>query len=128
MLPMVMRLVLGLCAAGCFSGGSLFMKASAGMSRLWPTLAVFGLFAIGIVVNIALVRAGDEVGPAVMIVIGFETLLGFVLAAMLFGEDLSTTRVLAVALVLVGILLLSAESSSGDAPEPASTASLSAER
>ncbi len=121
---MTSRIVLALLAASCFTGGALLMKPAAGLSRLWPTLGVFGLFVVGAAINVVLVRIGDAVGPAALAVIGAETVLAVVVSALVYGERLTPTRLAALSLVLIGVVILSAEqptSSTGE--EPLTTAS-----
>jgi multidrug transporter EmrE-like cation transporter len=116
---MTSRIVLALLAASCFTGGALLMKPAAGLSRLWPTLGVFGLFVVGAAINVVLVRIGDAVGPAALAVIGAETVLAVVVSAIVFGERLTPTRLAALSLVLIGVVILSAEQPSaptGDEP------------
>lgn len=102
----IVRTALALGAAGCFVAGSMFMKPSAGFTRLWPSLAVFVCFAIGITLDVFLVRARGEVGSAVVLIVGLEAAFSAVIARWLFGEPFDRVRVLAMALVLAGVVLL----------------------
>lgn len=101
-----MLYALALVAAGCFTGGGLLTKPADGLSRLWPTLAMLGLFVLGAACLALLVQLGGEVGSAYLIVIGLEAVLAFVLAAILFGERVTILRSFAVLLVLAGTVLL----------------------
>lgn len=105
---MVLRILLAIGASVFFVTGSMFMKPSEGLTRLWPSLAVFAAFAAGLVLDIVLVRLGDGVGTAFFLVIGLESVMAVALASMLYGERLTLTRCAAMALVLVGVLLLAA--------------------
>ncbi len=103
---MLVRLALAAGAATCFVAGSMFMKPADGFGRLGPSLAVFACFAAGVTLDVLLVRMGDEVGPAVVLIVGLEVALSAVLASWLFGEPLSVQRICAIVLVLAGVLLL----------------------
>ena len=93
-------------AALSFTVGGIFMKLSDGLSKLWPSVAIFVLFAVGAVLNTLLVKRGGELGPAYTIIVGLEAVLAFVFGVLFFGEDRSWPRLLGVALILGGLLLL----------------------
>ncbi len=103
---MHVRLALAVGAAACFVAGSMLMKPASGFGRLVPTLGVFACFALGVTLDVLLVRAGDEVGPAVVLIVGLELVFSVLLAAWLFGEQLSPARIVAVVLVLAGMVAL----------------------
>lgn len=113
---MVLRILLAIGASVFFVTGSMFMKPSEGLTRLWPSVAVFAAFAAGLVLDIVLVRLGDGVGTAFFLVIGLESVMAVALASMLYGERLTLSRCAAMALVLMGVLLLAAaDGHDGDA-------------
>lgn len=117
---MVLRILLAIGASVFFVTGSMFMKPSEGLTRLWPSLAVFAAFAAGLVLDIVLVRLGDGVGTAFFLVIGLESVMAVGLAAVLYGERLTPGRCAAMALVLAGVLLLAAtDGHDGDAADGA---------
>lgn len=98
--------VLSATSAACFAGGGLLMKPSAGFSRIWPSLAVGVLFVSGTVLLAVTVNAKGEVGPSYLIIGALETVLVFALGVLLFDDQLSGVRLVAVALVLAGTVLL----------------------
>jgi multidrug transporter EmrE-like cation transporter len=98
--------VMALLAALCFTVGGIFMKLSEGLTKLWPSVAIFVLFAVGATLNTLLVKRGGELGPAYTVIVGLESVLAFVFGVVFFGEDRSWPRLLGVALVLGGLLLL----------------------
>lgn len=98
--------MLAVAASGCFTAGGLLMKPAAGLTRLAPSAAVFVLFVLGAACLARLVHLGGEVGPAYLVVVGLETVLAFALGAALFGEALTGTRLVAVALVFGGTAIL----------------------
>jgi multidrug transporter EmrE-like cation transporter len=93
-------------AALSFTVGGIFMKLSDGLTKLWPSVAIFVLFAVGAVLNTLLVKRGGELGPAYTIIVGLEAVLAFAFGVLFFGEDRSWPRLLGVALILGGLLLL----------------------
>ena len=80
--------VCSLTAAACFTGGGLLTKPAAGLSRMVPTLAMFGLFVVGAGLLAMAVKHDGEVGPAYLVVVGLETVLAFALGVALYGEQL----------------------------------------
>ena len=98
--------VCSLTAAACFTGGGLLTKPAAGLSRLVPTMAMFGLFVAGAALLAMAVQRDGEVGPAYLVVVGLETVLAFALGIALYGEQLTMPRVAAVALVMGGTAML----------------------
>jgi multidrug transporter EmrE-like cation transporter len=104
--PGVMLYTLALIAAGCFTAGGLLTKPADGLRRMWPTVAVLALFALGAACLTLVVHRGGEVGPPYLVVVGLEAVLAFVLAAVFFHEQVTLTRTFAVLLVLGGTVLL----------------------
>lgn len=78
---------MALAAAAAFTVGGVFMKLSQGMTRLLPTLAVLGLFAVGAALMTLSVEARGELGAAYLVTLGLETVLAFAFGALLFGEQ-----------------------------------------
>lgn len=107
-------LLLAVLSAVCFTTGGVFMKHSDGLTKLFPTLAVFGLFIVGACFNILLMKR-EDLGVAYVFVLGIEAVLAFLLGVWIFKEPLLLPRMLGVALIMIGILLLK---SGGDAATP----------
>jgi multidrug transporter EmrE-like cation transporter len=82
------------------------MKPAAGFTRLGPSIAVFVCFALGILLDVYLVRSLGDVGPAVILIGGLEATFTVLMARLLFDESLDARRVAAMALVLSGVALL----------------------
>ena len=116
------KILLALSAALCFAGGGMLMKPSAGLTRLWPSVGVFTLFAIGAALNIALVRIGEDVGPAYLAVAGTETVVALFLAWLIYGERVGSLRLGAALLISIGVVILSAESGGSDRVDVEETA------
>lgn len=111
---MAVKIVLSIVAALFFALGGMLMKPSEGLTRLWPSVGVFALFAVGAALNIVLVRLGDDVGPAYLAVAGAETVVALFLAWLFYGERVGSMRLGAALLISVGVVVLAADPGSGD--------------
>ncbi len=100
-----MQLLLLTLAAVCFATGGLLMKLSQGVTRPLPTAGFLALFLAGAVVQAVAMRHAD-LGVAYIIVLGLEAGLTVVFSAALLREAWPAERVLAVALIVAGVLLL----------------------
>jgi quaternary ammonium compound-resistance protein SugE len=100
-----MYLLLTLGAALAFSVGGVFMKYAQGMTKLWPSLAMFLLFAVGAACQTFALRKAN-LGVAYLFVLGLEAVLAFVFGVLFFQEDRSLVKLLGVAAIVVGIVLL----------------------
>jgi multidrug transporter EmrE-like cation transporter len=92
-------------AALCFTLGGVCMKASAGLTRVWPSVLMSVLFVTGAAMQ-AVVMRQEDMSVAYISVLGLEALLAFVCGALLFGEAISASRVCAVVLIITGVVLL----------------------
>ena len=99
-----MTFACSLTAAACFTGGGLLTKPA--LSRIGPTVAMFGLFVIGAALLAAAVDRDGEIGPAYLIVVGLETVLAFALGVALYDEQLTTLRIAAVMLAMSGTAIV----------------------
>jgi multidrug transporter EmrE-like cation transporter len=102
---MQMSLMAG--AAAAFTFGGVLMKWSDGMTRGWYTAAFLLCFAAGAVAQAAAMR-GQEMGTVYLVVVGLECVFAFALGAVVFGEPINLSRVVAAALVTSGVVLLRA--------------------
>ena len=81
------------------------MKASEGLTRLWPSVGVFGAFCLGAALQaLGMRRAGMAV--TYVLVLGLEAITAFGLSAAFLGERITAVRIAALALVIAGITLL----------------------
>ena len=92
-------------AALSFSIGGYFMKLSAGLTHLRPTLLMFGFFSVGAVLQTVAMR-GEQMAVTYIVVLGFEAITALVLSMVLLNESASVSKVSGVALVVAGIVLL----------------------
>jgi multidrug transporter EmrE-like cation transporter len=93
-------------AALAFTVGGIFMKLSQGLTQPLPSLAMLGLFAVGAALLTLSIELRGELGPAYLVVLGLEAVLAFAFGAMLFGEQAGVNRILGVALLVVGMILI----------------------
>jgi small multidrug resistance pump/quaternary ammonium compound-resistance protein SugE len=98
-------LLWALAAAIAFTAGGVFMKYSNGLTRLGPSVAMFVLFAGGAAAQ-AMAMRRTEMSATYIFVLGLESVLAFGLGVAVFSESATPVRLLAVALVTAGILLL----------------------
>ncbi len=100
-----MTTLLNLVAALAYATGGVMMKRSDGFRNLGPSVLVFVCFAVGATVQtFALER--QQLGSGYVIVLGLEAVAALVLGARLYKEPLDATKLVAAALVVVGIVLL----------------------
>ena len=92
-------------AALSFSIGGYFMKLSAGLTHLRPTLLMFGFFSVGAVLQTVAMR-GEQMAITYIVVLGFEAVTALALSMVLLHENASVSKVAGVALVVAGIVLL----------------------
>lgn len=92
-------------AAMAFATGGVAMKYSDGLTRLWPSLMVFVLFSAGAALQ-ALAMRHAPMGTTYVVVLGLEAVLASALGAWLFAEALTAPRLLAIALIVTGIVIL----------------------
>jgi len=92
-------------AALCFSFGGYFMKLSEALTRLWPSVAVFALFAAGAALQTMAMKTAP-MGVTYVVVLGLEALSAVALSVMLLGETVTPSAGWGILLVLAGIALL----------------------
>lgn len=104
-------------AALAFTVGGVFMKLSEGLTQPLPSVAMLGLFALGAALLTLSIDARGELGPAYLVVLGLEAVLAFAFGAMLFGEHPNTGRILGLALLVAGMILIEGGAASAAEPE-----------
>jgi quaternary ammonium compound-resistance protein SugE len=92
-------------AALSFSIGGYFMKLSAGLTQLCPTVLMFAFFSVGTVLQTVAMR-GEQMAVTYIAVLGFEAITALALSMILLKESGSMSKFAGVALVLAGIVLL----------------------
>ena len=101
-IPTVVLLIV---AALAYTVGGVFMKYSEGLTRLTPSIVVAVLFLVGAGCQ-ALAMRKEELSVAYVFVLGLESVLAFAFGVMFFGEAATMTRLIAVGLITLGIVLL----------------------
>lgn len=105
LLPKRMYFLLLLAASLLFAVGGVFMKYSAGLTSLGATIGVFTCFCLGAACQaIAMRRA--EMSVVYLFVLGLEAVSAFLLSIWILDERISLLKVLALALIVSGIVLL----------------------
>ncbi len=85
--------------------GTVFLKMSDGMSRLWPSVVVLGCYAVSFTL-LALTLKTLEVGIAYAIWSAVGTAAIAVLGIIVFGESVSAAKVAGLALIVAGVVSL----------------------
>ena len=100
-----MYLVLLIAASLLFATGGIFMKYSAGLTKLWASVGVFVCFCLGAACQaIAMRRA--EMSVVYVFVLGLEAVAAFGLSVWILDERVTVAKALALTLILGGIVLL----------------------
>ncbi len=97
--------VLAVLAAIFFSIGGYFMKLSAGLTNLRPTLLVFMFFAVGICFQTVAMQ-GEQMAVTYIAILGLEDIAALLLSIFVLHEGSSLPKLVGVGLVLLGIVLL----------------------
>ena len=92
-------------AASVFALGGLFMKSSAGATRILPTAAFTLFFVVGAVAQAKAMRRAD-MGPVYIAVLGVEAAVALFLSVFILHEQLTWPRAAAVCLIVGGVMLL----------------------
>lgn len=95
-----------LVVAGLFeTGWAVGLKASAGFTRLWPSVwtAVSMIISVGL---LGLAMRSLPLGTAYAVWTGVGTIGAVILGIVMFGEAAGVLRLVAIALILAGIVLL----------------------
>jgi multidrug transporter EmrE-like cation transporter len=101
---MVFTTLTGL-AALSFSIGGYFMKLSAGLTHLRPTVLMFAFFSVGAVLQTVAMR-GEQMAITYIVGLGFEAITALALSTILLHESATLSKFAGIALVLAGIALL----------------------
>ena len=89
-------------AALSFSIGGYFMKLSAGLTHLRPTVLMFAFFSVGAVLQTVAMR-GEQMAITYIVVLGFEAITALALSMILLNESASLSKFTGVALSWAGL-------------------------
>lgn len=96
---------LGLAIAVEILGTSL-LKSTDGFTRLWPTVASVASYATSFIMLAKSIQRGMQVGVAYAVWSGLGTTVIVVIGALFLGEPVTALKVLGVALVIAGVVVL----------------------
>jgi multidrug transporter EmrE-like cation transporter len=100
-----MILAMSIAAALAYTIGGIFMKLSAGLTILVPSLLVYLCFGIGASLQ-AMLTAKSQLGVSYVLVLGLETILAVGFGTMFFKESYSWLGLCGVVLVVAGVAIL----------------------
>jgi small multidrug resistance pump len=83
-------------------GGTLTLKFTEGMTRLWPTLLMFTLYLLSLF-GLSLAVARIPVGTAYAVWSGLGTLIVAIVGVLWFREQVTLLRLLSAAFIIVGV-------------------------
>lgn len=92
--------------------GTICLKMSDGMTRLWPVLGVI-VFYVSTFVLMSVSMKALEVGTAYAVWAGLGTALITVAGIVLFGESIAWTKLVGTLLIIAGVVLLHASTKEG---------------
>lgn len=92
-------------AALFFTVGGVFMKLSDGLTKVWPSMIVFALFAAGAALQ-TLAMKREDLAITYLVVVGIESVLAFLFGVLLFSESCTPARIAGVLLIAGGIISL----------------------
>jgi len=93
-------------------GGTLSLKASDGFSKLWPSVAVVGAYAVAFTL-LALSLKTLNVGPAYAIWSALGTIGAAVGGWLIFSERLSPLTITGIVIVILGVVAITAGEARG---------------
>lgn len=110
--------------SGVFEAGwALSLKASEGLTRLWPSISFVASMVVSLA-GLAWALRTLPVGPAYAAWTGIGAALTAVVAVVLFGESVTVLKIVSIVLIVAGIVGLNL--GGGGAPEPLEAAPTSA--
>ncbi len=92
-------------AAALYVAGGALMKASRGLTRLLPTVALVIVFSTGALVQARAMRH-QQLGSSYVVVLGLEALLAVAAGSVIFGEQVTAKMITGVIFVVLGIVVL----------------------
>ena len=100
-------MIAAVAASAVFTLAGLFMRASAGFSRLGPSVALAALFVAGAaLMSRAAMR--NEVSTSTIVCLGLEAVGSLFVGMMLLGEEIRPGKLAGAAIVVVGVAVLRA--------------------
>ncbi len=100
-----MALLLVVMAAVSFTVGGVYMKLSAGLTQLVPSLLVYVFFAAGASLQ-TLAMQKSELSITYLLVLGLESILALLFGVFLFKEASSYGKYLGTTLIVAGMVIV----------------------
>lgn len=100
-----MTLLLVLMAAVSFTIGGIYMKLSAGLTQLVPSLLVYVFFAAGASLQ-TIAMQKSELSITYLLVLGLESVLALFFGVFFFKETSSYSKYLGISLIVAGMVIL----------------------
>ncbi|WP_031509198.1 DMT family transporter [Streptomyces megasporus] len=89
--------------------GTSLLKATEGFTRLWPTVACLASYGAAFLALATAIARGMNVGVGYAMWSGLGTTLIVLIGALFLNEPLTAVKVLGVALVVAGVVVLNLE-------------------
>ncbi|MCG9891563.1 MAG: SMR family transporter [Thermosynechococcaceae cyanobacterium MS004] len=96
---------MAIAAALSFTVGGIFMQMSEGLSKLLPTLLLYGMFVTGASFQTLAMRK-SEMGITYLLVLGLESVLAVIFSILFFKEGYSVPKLLGIFLIVLGVSFL----------------------
>jgi multidrug transporter EmrE-like cation transporter len=106
---MPIDILLSLSAALSFTVGGIFMEWSDGLSRFWPSLAIYGLFCAGASFQTLAIK-NTSMGATYVLVVGLEAMIAMALSIFILKENHSILNLGGVVLIIIGVIFLRSKS------------------
>jgi len=90
------------CAIAFEVGGTLTLKFTEGMTRLWPTVLMFGLYLLSLF-GLSRAVVTIPVGTAYAVWSGLGTLMVAIIGVVWFKEQVTVLRCLSAAFIVMGV-------------------------
>jgi len=90
------------CAIVFEVGGTLTLKFTEGMTRLWPTVLMFGLYLLSLF-GLSLAVKSIPVGTAYAVWSGLGTLMVAIIGVLWFKEQVTLLRSVSTLLIVLGV-------------------------
>jgi small multidrug resistance pump len=100
-----MTFAMAIAAAIAYTIGGIFMKHSAGLSVLTPSLLVYLCFGLGASLQTMLL-AKSELGVSYILVLGLESVMAALFGAIFFKETYSVPAMVGIGLIVAGVAVL----------------------
>ncbi|MFM2432017.1 MAG: hypothetical protein RLZZ511_3230 [Cyanobacteriota bacterium] len=102
----MLSFVMSLGAAVLFAIGGLFMDQSQGLSKMMPSLVMYGLFFGGASLQTLAISRADGMALTYILILGLEAMLVMLFGTLVLKEGYSALKLVGVVLIAIGVALL----------------------